>query len=336
MGAGGAGLAAGGLRARWAARVGDAEGKRSGGAARAAGGGGGPRGGQSPESVAEGEPPVVGWTSFLRADWVGLGICAVGLAAALHVGVAGGPEGLREVSARDSVVAFGTFVGALLWVKLFDLIATRGVLPKTVTRKIVHITCGPFFVVMWPLFSDARVAPFLAGLVPAAQIVRFLLIATGGLNDLTAVRAVSREGNRMELLRGPFYYCVVLLCVTLAFWRDNPAGAITLAAMCGGDGFADVVGRRWGRGNPLPFNPGKSWAGSAGMFVGGSALAVALLALLQASGSLDFEWEGMLGVVALVMLCSTVLEALPVNNLIDDNISVPLLAAGLSQYLLNG
>jgi len=36
------------------------------------------------------------------------------------------------------------------------------------------------------------------------------------------------------------------------------------------------------------------------------------------------------------MLCSTVLEALPVNNLIDDNISVPLLAAGLSQYLLNG
>ena len=72
------------------------------------------------------------------------------------------------------------------------------------------------------------------------------------------------------------------------------------------------------------------------MFVGGSALAVALLALLQASGSLDFEWGGMLGVVALVMLCSTVLEALPVNNLIDDNISVPLLAAGLSQYLLNG
>ncbi len=71
------------------------------------------------------------------------------------------------------------------------------------------------------------------------------------------------------------------------------------------------------------------------MFVGGSALAVALLALLQAGGSLDFEWEGMLGVVALVMLSSTVLEALPVNHVIDDNISVPLLAAGLSQYLLN-
>lgn len=276
----------------------------------------------------------MGWTSFLRADWVGLGICAMGLATALHV--AGGAEGLQEVSARDSTAAFGSFVGALLWVKLFDLIATQGVLPKTVTRKIVHITCGPFFVVMWPLFSDASVAPFLAGLVPAAQIARFLLIATGVVNDLTAVRAVSREGNRMELLRGPFYYCVVLLCVTLVFWRDNPAGAITLAAMCGGDGFADVVGRRWGKGNPLPFNSGKSWAGSAGMFVGGSALAAALLALLQASGSLDFEWGSMLGVVAVVMLCSTVLEALPVNHLIDDNISVPLLAAGMSQYLLSG
>lgn len=39
-------------------------------------------------------------------------------------------------------------------------------------------------------------------------------------------------------------------------------------AQCGGDGLADIVGRRLGKGNPLPWNPEKSWAGSAAMFVG--------------------------------------------------------------------
>lgn len=33
-------------------------------------------------------------------------------------------------------------------------------------------------------------------------------------------------------------------------------------------GLADIVGRRFGKGNPLPWNPEKSWAGSAAMFLG--------------------------------------------------------------------
>ena len=33
-------------------------------------------------------------------------------------------------------------------------------------------------------------------------------------------------------------------------------------------GLADVVGRRLGAGNKLPFNPAKSFAGSAAMFLG--------------------------------------------------------------------
>lgn len=43
--------------------------------------------------------------------------------------------------------------------------------------------------------------------------------------------------------------------------------------MCGGDGLADIVGRRWGANNRLPWNEAKSWAGSAGMLVSTSPLA---------------------------------------------------------------
>ena len=61
---------------------------------------------------------------------------------------------------------------------------------------------------------------------------------------------------------------LVLLAVTIIFWRDSPAAMVPVALMCGGDGVADIVGRRFGQGNPLPHNGNKSWAGSLAMFLG--------------------------------------------------------------------
>ena len=74
--------------------------------------------------------------------------------------------------------------------------------------------------------------------------------------------------GRRELLRGPLYYILVLIAVTVVYWRESPAGMVAVALMCGGDGIADIVGRRFGKGNPLPHNGNKSWAGSFAMFAG--------------------------------------------------------------------
>ena len=43
---------------------------------------------------------------------------------------------------------------------------------------------------------------------------------------------------------------------------------MAISLMCGGDGLADIVGRRWGSSARLPWNPAKSWPGSAAMFLG--------------------------------------------------------------------
>lgn len=43
---------------------------------------------------------------------------------------------------------------------------------------------------------------------------------------------------------------------------------MAISLMCGGDGLADIVGRRWGGSAHLPWNPAKSWPGSAAMFLG--------------------------------------------------------------------
>lgn len=74
---------------------------------------------------------------------------------------------------------------------------------------------------------------------------------------------------RQELLRGPLFYVLIMTAVTVVFWRESPVGMMVLSLMCGGDGLADIIGRRYGTAK-LPFNKAKSWAGSLAMFTGES------------------------------------------------------------------
>ncbi len=48
---------------------------------------------------------------------------------------------------------------------------------------------------------------------------------------------------------------------------------VAVCLMCGGDGLADIVGRRFGGGNKLPWNGTKSAAGSLAMLLGGTVMA---------------------------------------------------------------
>lgn len=104
------------------------------------------------------------------------------------------------------------------------------------------------------------------------------------MRDDRLVNSVSRSGDRGELLKGPLYYVVVLMATTVLCWRDNPAGLVAVSLMCGGDGLADIVGRRLGAGNQLWFNPAKSWAGSMAMLLGSVAMSTGWVAGLAGWG----------------------------------------------------
>src|SRR5512143_369651 len=171
---------------------------------------------------------------------------------------------------RDLLAAIVTLAVALAWLRLMDALAHRGLLEPRLARKVIHIGTGPLFVLCWYLFSDQYLARFLAALVPLLITVQFALVGFGVIRDETAVQAMTRHNNPREILRGPLYYGIVFVLCTILFWRHSPVGVVALMLLCGGDGLADIAGRRWGR-SRLPFNPGKSWAGSAAMFVGGFA-----------------------------------------------------------------
>eukprot|EP00878_Enallax_costatus_P014664 GHUV01015340.1.p1 GENE.GHUV01015340.1~~GHUV01015340.1.p1 ORF type:complete len:144 (+),score=7.79 GHUV01015340.1:390-821(+) len=59
---------------------------------------------------------------------------------------------LKALPNWDVMCAAGVAAFAYIWVKVFDGLASRGVLSQKLSRKLVHITSGPLFLLTWPLF----------------------------------------------------------------------------------------------------------------------------------------------------------------------------------------
>jgi phytol kinase len=166
--------------------------------------------------------------------------------------------------------------------------------------------------------------------VPLAITLQFFLVGIGVIRDQSAVQAMSRTGDPREILRGPLYYGLVFIAVTVLFWYDTPIGIIALMLMCGGDGLAEIIGRRYGKSH-LPWNPQKTWIGSIGMFLGGFLLSIAILAIYVAYGIFSIPIQVMLPPILIIALVGAIVETLPLQDI--DNITVTLSAVVLG-YLL--
>ncbi len=130
-----------------------------------------------------------------------------------------------------------TFAIAIAFLRLMDYFAHRGWIESKLSRKFIHIGTGPIFVLCWLLFPDVPSARYLAALVPLLITVQFVLVGTGLMKDDAAVQAMTRTGNPKEILRGPLFYGIMFVLLTVVYWKDSPIGITALMMMCGGDTF---------------------------------------------------------------------------------------------------
>jgi phytol kinase len=223
-----------------------------------------------------------------------------------------------------------TFAVALAWLRINDYAAHRGWISSHLSRKIIHIGTGPLYVACWLLFNEAVFSRYLAALVPFSITIQFFLVGTGIIRDEAAVQAMSRSGDRREILRGPLYYGILFVVLTIVYWKDSPIGMVALMLMCGGDGLADILGRRFGS-KKIPWNPNKSLAGSAGMFLGGLVLSAAILTLYIVAGIFTGPLTTYVLPLTVIALAGTLVESLPFHDI--DNITVTLTAVLLGHLL---
>lgn len=217
-----------------------------------------------------------------------------------------------------------TFLIAFLWLAFCKFLSQKGLVSSSTSRKIVHIGTGPIFVLCWLLFSETISARWLASLVPLLITVQFIFAGIGIIKDERIIKSLSRSGDPKEILKGPLYYGIVFIIITILFWRYSPIGIVALMILCGGDGIADLVGSRWGKHYPIPWSKSKSLVGSLGMFMGGLIFSFTILAIFISAGFFQLSLLETLSKLLIVCISATIVESLPFDNI--DNVSVPITA----------
>ena len=216
-----------------------------------------------------------------------------------------------------------TFAIAVFFLRLMDFLADRGVIESRLSRKFIHIGTGPIFVLCWLMYPDVEISRWLAALVPLVITAQFVLVGTGIIKDEAAVKAMSRTGDRREILRGPLFYGIMFVAITLIYWKDSLIGIPALMMMCGGDGIADIVGRNVNS-PKLPWSREKSLAGSLSVFLGGWLLTMLIFAIYVWFGAFSGPITRFVVPVTVIAIGATLVESLPFKDI--DNITVVLVS----------
>ena len=222
-----------------------------------------------------------------------------------------------------------TFVIALGFLRLMDFFAHRGWIESKLSRKLIHIGTGPIFVLCWFFFNEDPSARWLAALVPLAITIQFALIGLGVIKDKASVDAMSRTGDPKEILRGPLYYGIMFVVLAVVYWKDSPIGIIALMMMCGGDGIADIFGRRIAS-PKLPWSGDKSVAGTVSVFVGGFVFSAVMIYIYITAGVFSGTISNYLLPIAAIALVGALVESLHFRDI--DNISMTLASALLGHW----
>ena len=221
---------------------------------------------------------------------------------------------------NNNIVALATtFAAALLWLRLNNYAVEREWVEAHLSRKIIHIGTGPIFILCWLLFDSSPSSRYLAALVPLAITFQFALVGLGVIKDEAAVKAMTRTGDRRELLKGPLYYGIVFVVITVFYWFDSPVGVIALMLLCGGDGLAEIVGRRWGRYH-LPWAPEKTLTGTLAMMLGGWSFALIMIGILTSLNIFPGEFVDYIFPINLIAVAGAAVESLRLPDI--DNFTV--------------
>jgi uncharacterized protein (TIGR00297 family) len=171
-------------------------------------------------------------------------------------------------------------------------------------RKFLHIGMGLGALLL------LRIPWRYAALIGVAGIISNWLLL-----HRIAGRRVSRNERGWDVGIILYPFAVTVLIVVFNWHIEIAAVAWVLLAF--GDGFSGIIGRRLPLAT-LPWNPAKSWGGIVAFVVFGGAAAFAIARLFGAPQDVA---------IAAAVLAAAIAESLPLG--IDDNVTVPFVAAGV-------
>ena len=204
----------------------------------------------------------------------------------------------------------------------FLLVFTEKIVAKKyplVSRKILHILVGniAFFL---PVFQTREIMVFVA----AGPFIVFTFLMSS-YSPIKSMRGKTSEAGHGF---GLVYYAIAWTVLAYFFFNHKEIIAIGILAMSYGDGFASLIGIKYGKRKYKVFGDQKSIVGSFTMMV--FTFVTIIIALLYYS--ISFPETMLVSLVGIAAL-SAVVEGVTPKGL--DNLSVPFVTA-LLYFIVQG
>lgn len=214
---------------------------------------------------------------------------------------------------------FGQIAIVLLWLSLVGLcaeIVNRSTPDgNELVRKVVHIGTGNVILIAWWLNT-----PMWLG-VSASIVFSAIALISYYVPILPNINSIGRKSF------GTFFYAVSIGVLVAWFWSiaQPQYAAIGILVMTWGDGFAALIGQRFGKHTYRLWDMKKSWEGSGAMAL--ISFTVCALILLFTIGNVWQIW-----LISIVTgLSAATLEAFSKFGI--DNLTVPISSAAIAYFL---
>ena len=146
---------------------------------------------------------------------------------------------------QNIIITAITFIYVFGLVAVMNFCVIRLNLPQDISRKLTHIGAGSLIGFL-ALYNDLHWSKYLNVTIFVVWIILLIQKGLFASDEDEAVKTMTRNGDKTELLKGPLYFVIVAtICGTL-FYKTFP-GIMAIATLGWGDGIAPIVGSRYGR-----------------------------------------------------------------------------------------
>lgn len=214
------------------------------------------------------------------------------------------------------------FIGvALVYIYVLILLfVTEKVLKKYphINRKILHIMTGNIAFIL-PIFQTREIMTFVA----AGPFILFTFL----MSSHTPIKSIRGKTSSAGHSMGLVYYSITWTILAYLFFDNMAIIAVGILAMSYGDGFASLIGVRYGKHKYNISGDEKSYIGSISMFV--FTFILMIIAVLFYDMIITYN---LMMILVFISFISAVVEGITPKGL--DNFSVPIIAAMLFYVLM--
>ena len=201
------------------------------------------------------------------------------------------------------------------------LLITEKIISKkypVMSRKILHIMVGNVAFLL-PIFETGWIMAFVA----AGPFIVFTYL----MSSHTPIKSIKGKTSAAGHSMGLVYYSITWTILAYLFFDNMVVIAIGILAMSYGDGFASVIGSRFGLKKFNLFGDEKSYVGSFSMFI--FTYFMMLVAILFYGIEFSYTILLFLGLIALI---AAIIEGVTPKGL--DNLFVPFVVAFLYWFFI--